>query len=82
MEGGASLANTGVRTITRPDSPDFLPVVSSARGASRIGAALTAREFSRAIRRKHSSGRDEMIRIATFAAALARLAVAEDITND
>lgn len=80
IEGAASRANTGVWTGHRPDTPTFLPVVPSAQSASRIGAALTAREFNRAIQRNHSSGREEMIRVATFVAALARLAVAEDLS--
>jgi hypothetical protein len=48
---------------------------------SRIGAALEKRELSRAAQRSHPSGMPEFHQLATLAAALARLAVAEDLNN-
>lgn len=62
-----------------------LATISGCTGArpsvSRIGAALETRELSRAVQRCHPSGMPEFDQLATFAAALARLAVAEDLNN-
>jgi hypothetical protein len=64
---------------------DIQPLARGSGGAkipaSRIGSALKAREFKRAIQRNHSSSQPEMLQLATLMAALARLAAAEDLST-